>query len=213
MRLKNLLAALGLSIFTFNASAALITKTFEADVFNTYRTDVVNIGDTISWSLTYDDASTSYTVFNDGVDGLGGTSDDTVDFVSNCTGSCQLKSNFTFINFSLIDQVLAGIFGEGSTLRDATSQNYAYVRLTSSGTQNYSFIKDFISMNANIYSTSSSGSLSVQTRTSVGSISSKQITFNNIREVTGNVAVPEPSSLAVFGLAGLLLAGRRFSRK
>ena len=100
MRLKNLLAAIGLSIFTFNASAALITKTFEADVFNTYRTDVVNIGDSISWSLTYDDASTSYTVFNDGVDGLGGTSDDTVDFVSNCTGSCQLKSNFTFINFS-----------------------------------------------------------------------------------------------------------------
>lgn len=210
MRFKNLLAALGFSIFTVNASAALITKTFEADVYNTNRTSVVNLGDTISWSLSYDDTSTSYTIFEDGVDGVAGTSDDTLYAISNCTDSCLLKANLTWINFSLIDQVVAEIFSEGATLRDVFGINYARAHFTSSGRQLYSFRQD--SINAD-FQTSVLGSLSIETITAAGETSNKNIFFENIREVTGSVAVPEPSSLAVFGLAGLLLAGRRFSKK
>jgi hypothetical protein len=207
MKLKNILASICLLALSSTASAGIITKSFEAEINNVFRTSVVSVGDTFSWSVTYDDSSTVSTWFLNGPDGLANTADDTVDFTQDCTLSptCEFRGDIEFTIIGLLPELYAEMIGNGEAYRSTSSQNYSHLYSNIYGADYYKLLTDKVSLEFNVFSNSAYGSFRFLSSTQ------PYIGFNNIREVTGQVSVPEPSSLAILGLG--LLGLVRFRKK
>jgi len=65
-------------------SAALITETWESEVTGTSGHTAFNIGDTFTWTVTYDNSNTRHSVYNDGANGIAefGSGDDFISHTS-----------------------------------------------------------------------------------------------------------------------------------
>jgi hypothetical protein len=132
MKLKPLVTALvGLEICLYSfvnvAIAGLITETWEATI-NYSNTSTYSVGDTINWQISYDEEiNRRLTTYDDGVDGLARTSDDTVSRVidATCPGLfwCEVydvAGDVINSNFHLIEEKLV----EGATADLAHDESY-----------------------------------------------------------------------------------------
>jgi hypothetical protein len=208
---KKTLGAIVFLALSFTASAGLITTNYIADVNAVYRSSTVSVGDTVSWSVTFDEDSMSSHMYKDGLDGEASTADDQIDWINNCfPTNCQLRADAVYTNLNILPVLLQEIFDSSGTLRDITSQNRSDVYINTYGSEYYKFSADSVNFESYIFANSNFGSLSIQTYLDDGSISSKIVRFDNIR--TENIDVPEPSTLAIFVLGMLGLASRKLKK-
>jgi len=211
---KKTLGVIGFLVLSCTANAGLITTNYMADVNAVYNSTTVSVGDSVSWSVTYDEDSISSHMYKDGLDGIAGTADDQIDWTNNCsptdTIGCQFRADVVYSNLNILPVLLQEIFATSGTLRDYQNQNRSDVYINEYNAEFYQFSADSIAFEFNIFTNSAYGQLSIQTYLENGFVGSKTVRFNNIR--TANIDVPEPSTLAIFALGMFGLASRKFKK-
>lgn len=208
---KKTLSVIGFLALSFTANAGLITTNYIADVNAVYRSTTVSIGDTVSWSVTYDEDSMSSHMYKDGLDDEAGTADDQIDWINNCfPTNCQFRADAVYSNLNILPTLLQEIFDTSGTLRDIQNQNRSDVYINKYDSEYYKLSADSLTFESFIFTNSNFGSLSIQTYLDDGSTSSKTVRFNNIRKE--NIDVPEPSTLAIFVFGMLGLASRKVNK-
>lgn len=209
--LKKVLGVIGFLALSFTANAGLITTNYMADVNFVSRSTTVSVGDSVSWSVTYDEDSISSHMYKDGLDDKAGTADDQIDWINNCSPTnCQFRADAVYTNLNILSILLQEIIDTSATLRDIRSQNHSDVYINKHNAEYYNLSADSVSFENNIFNNNGYGSLSIQTYLKDGSISSKYVAFNNIRKAS--IDVPEPSTLAVFSLGMFGLASRKLKK-
>jgi len=198
------------------AHAGLITKYYVADL-TSENTTLLSVGDTITWSVTFDDTSLVMNQYDDGLDGVAGTSDDfsNATFTTTPTSSYNIYANATFDFQSLIAAsnneiaILTGLYA------DINQFNRSWYFARTNGTQNQmTTFYDDITFDAADFPTTlggGTGSFKHYYRNNLNNLLSINLNFNKVREVVQTV--PEPSTLAIFALGMIGLASRRFKKQ
>jgi len=207
---KKTLGAIGLLMLSCTANAGLITTNYMADVNAVYNSTTVSVGDSVSWSVTYDEDSISSHMYKDGLDGIAGTADDQIDWTNNCAIGCQFRADVVYSNLNILPVLLQEILATSGALRDYQNQNRSDVYINAYNAEFYEFTADSIAFEFNIFTNSAYGQLSIQTYLENGYVGSKTVRFNNIR--TANIDVPEPSTLSIFALGMFGLVSRKFKK-
>ncbi len=207
-----------LLLSSLSAEAALVTDRWTATLDGVLNTTAYSVGDSISWTVTYDNTSTSMNYFDDGADGVGKTADDISHIAGTACPSCTytLTANSSTNIEHMINQMITGIANYAASY-DFYSLNYdrIYDQRTPLYTYNERVIDD-IGFLADNYNGGSRNMLKLyynQTNNSnynMAWISWGQATIT--RNITAPTqSIPEPSVISIFGLGivGISLLRRR----
>ena len=199
------------------ATAEIITDIWHANITSVVNTSAFSVGDSVSWTVTYDDASTSSHYYGDGTDGMAGTADDTLLGAINVSGTYSFSADTVTDISSIVSQMVAGI-ADFNSFYDFNSINYdrLYTQATNGRMYN-DLVHDHITFFARSDGASTNYLSLHYNPVGLNNYKSSVISFGNYtieRNVslpTNDGDVPEPSDLSLLmaGLAGLSTVRRR----
>ncbi len=207
--------ALALICISSSASATVITESWLATVTGVSNHNAFAIGNTFSWTVTYDDASQRMTQYTDGLNGIGefGSGDDQL-LYDTCTvsytgpGPCTYTPADIFTHFSDAVFDLSGYFNvmelAGLTGANIHSNNGARAYTTKLGVRTRTMIADdrsFLIDHADTWTNLPNYPRYASTTTYV----------SELKEVRYGAALPEPATimLLAMGIAGIGVSRRK----
>ncbi|MFT6268428.1 MAG: hypothetical protein ACJAVV_001236 [Alphaproteobacteria bacterium] len=180
------------------------------------------VGSVLSWSVTYDNTSTTMTMFNDGEDRHASTSDDTVEGYLNLTGDSPSGSFYSdaIYDFNNVFMAHDAFIEADSDLMKSDNITLNNSWRTSNTSRD---VMSFVSDGENMYSSSSFGSgvfITYHTDNSgpetYGTYWAIDTSFNNLTLVSaGPVSELDAAAppLALMIVSGLLVSGFESRRK
>lgn len=158
MRLNVWLPATIIVAVTQSAAAGLITENYLATINTTHPLIAdFNLGDTFEWSITFDEAGRSFSIYLDGLNGRAeqGEGDDTL-FTKLCLDGAAGGSECSDFSYSEFWQVATDIVAyaapafkfvsPGPTLSDATLGNSRSVTVSNEGLKEVGIFEDEVNL-------------------------------------------------------------------
>lgn len=215
MTLKHIIAntnkaLLAFVLLTGTASASLVTEDVTVSITDTSDslTSLLNIGQEIEFSLTYDTAAISENVFNTGADEIAFTSDDEITDTFLLADSSDFLNALSDVTLDLdtIIPSLAGVLGVTADTFLNGDFEYAAVRgEIFDGTVFYQAFFNQISID---FETDASGN----GEGNLFVVDTDNFFSFDVSVVNSAVDVPAPYSLAIFALGVFGLASRRLTK-
>jgi len=206
---------LALTLQASSVNASLVTETFQSTI-TSYTYPAFNLGDTFTWTVTYDDNSQRMTLYNDGANRLDdqGSGDDILNHAmctSDYTGAevcSQFTSDYTMFANAVYDltQFTDVMAAAGLTGFNAIDYNKK-LRFNSNSQSYYDYATDDMTFGENVAITYFSVG-----DPDVGLYAHTYTTFDSVlvkTTITENVPEPAVITLLAVGIAGIGVSRRK----
>lgn len=193
------------------AHAEIITEYWYADVINTTHTAAAAIGETLSWSVTYDDEGRYMRQYADGSDGIAQTADDSLNILWDVTAPAysvdwNVFSDATFDFGNIWEKMEQVVIDSSLGFRDAYNIN-EFLFYGADDKNRYEYVadhKDLFLVDNFDPALNDTARFNVYYRYTDHSPQSVRIDIGNFRIADAPVPAPSALSILVLGISSLL---------